>query len=207
MLNLRKCEEEQKKLASKVVLADGFSEISTIGGAEVYVVDKRMVACVVVCDAKTLSLKEKSIVSGVTSLTFHPEFRAYREGPLLGEAISGLSLKPDVMMFDGEGVLHPRLGLASHLGVLFDMPSLGVLKEPSFGEIQGSYVVLEGKKLGQLVRTKEHANPLVVSAGHKITLESAVTLVKKSILEPHKMPEPLHLAHKLAKKGMITSLR
>ncbi len=203
MINLKKCEEEQSKLASKVVLCDSFDGIETIAGAEAYIVDKRIVACAVVCDASTLAVKDKAIAFGFTDLKFHPEFRSYREGPLLGEALSSLSIKPDMVMFNGDGVLHPRhFGLACHLGVLLDVPTVGILKESLFGEVKNEDVIYNGETLGKLVKTKDHANPIVVSAGHKITLSKAVSLVFGCIREPHKMPEPLHLAHKLAKKRM-----
>ena len=203
MLNIRKCEEEQKRLAPKGVLRDDFSGIKGIGGAEAYIVDGKAMACVVVCDASTLEVKEKAFASGIIGERFMPEFRAYREGPLLGEALSALQKKPDVMIFSGDGVLHPRrIGLAAHLGVLFDIPSLGVAREPLCGETKGGFVYLDGEKLAQLVKTREHANPVCVSPGHRMSLATAASLVKGSIREPHKMPEPLHLAHKFAKKEL-----
>ena len=204
MLDIRKCGEEQSKLASKAVLKDDFSGIKTIAGAEAYVVDRKIVACVVVCDASTLEVTEKSSVSGIVEGKFMPEFRAYREGPLLGEALSHLKEKPDLVMFSGDGALHPRkCGLASHLGVMLGIPSIGVVKEPLCGEAKGDGICINGEKLGQFVKTREHANPVCVSPGHKISLGTAVAFVKKCIREPHKMPEPLHLAHKFAKKEMM----
>ncbi len=204
MQDVRKCEAEQRKLASKVSLRDEFSDIRMIAGAEAYAVGSRIIACVVVCDAKTLAIVDKAFATGRIARNILPEFLAYRDGPLLGNAISSLKEKPDIIFFDGDGVLHPRkIGLASHLGVMLDIPSIGISKAPLCGEVKGESVYLGKEKLGQLVRTKEHANPLCVSPGHRITLESAVALVKKCIREPHKMPEPLHLAHKLAKKEFL----
>lgn len=200
-MNFKKAEDEQRKLASKVVANDDVSDVKLIGGAEAYCVDKKLVACVVVCDAATMEVKEKAFAEGVVEVEAIPEFRAYREGPLLGKALTSLNTKPDVIMFSGEGIMHPRkFGLASHFGVLFDIPSIGVSKEVLWGEQKGDYVVLEKEKVGMLVKTRDHANPIVVSAGHRISLGKAVEIVKQTIREPHKMPEPLHLAHKLAKK-------
>ena len=203
MLNLKKCEEEQRKLSSKVILKDEFKEILTVGGAEAYIVNGKMVACVVVCDMKTLEVRERSIAKGEVESKFHPEFRTYREGRLLGEAFASLSHKPDIILIGGDGILHPRgIGLASHLGVLLDIPTVGLLKEKLFGEAKGNFLFFGSEKRGMLVKTHEHANPIVVSPGHKISLESAASLVKRCLREPHKMPEPLHLAHKFAKQGM-----
>ncbi len=200
-MNFKKAEEEQRKLASKVLVKDDFSNVKLIGGAEAYAVGTRMVACAVVCDATTMEVKEKAFAEGAVDTQVLPEFRAYREGPLLGKALTSLNVKPDVIMFSGEGVMHPRkCGLASHLGVLFDVPSIGISKEMLWGEQKNDYVVLEKEKVGMIMKTRDHANPIVVSTGHRISLGKAVELVKQTIREPHKMPEPLHLAHKLAKK-------
>jgi deoxyribonuclease V len=200
-MNFKKAEDEQRKLSSKIVLKDDVGEIKTIGGAEAYYVGTRMVACAVVCDASTLEIKEKAFAEGIVDGKFVPEFRAYREGPLLGEALSSLGLKPDVIMFSGEGVMHPRkCGLASHLGVMFDIPSIGISKEAWWGEKKGDDVFLDKEKVASLVRTRDHANPIVVSPGHRVSLQKAVELVKTCIREPHKMPEPVHLAHKYAKR-------
>jgi deoxyribonuclease V len=200
-MNFKKAEDEQRKLASKVVSKDDFSELNLIGGAEAYCVEKKMVACVVVCDAKTMEIQEKAFSEGIVDTQVLPEFRSYREGPLLGKALTSLNIKPDVIMFSGEGIMHPRrFGLASHLGVLFDIPSIGISKEKLWGEEKGDHIVLEKEKIAMKVRTRDHANPIFVSVGHRVSLPTAVDVVKKSIREPHKMPEPLHLAHKLAKK-------
>ncbi len=200
-MNFKKAENEQRKLASKVVLKDVFSGIKLIGGAEAYSVGTRMVACVVVCDAATMELKEKAFAEGVVDSIVIPEFLAYREGPLLGQALASLNVKPDVIMFSGEGVMHPRrCGLASHLGVLFDIPSIGLSKEVLWGEQKGEYVVLEKEKVGMMVKTRDHSRPVIVSPGHHVTLGNAVEFVKTTMREPHKMPEPVHLAHKFAKK-------
>ena len=97
--------------------------------------------------------------------------------------------------------MHPRrCGLASHLGVLFDIPSIGISKEMLWGEQKGNHIVIGKEKVGMLVKTRDHANPIIVSCGHRVSLGTAADLVKKTIREPHKMPEPLHLAHKFAKK-------
>ena len=201
MMDFKKCQAEQIKLASKVVIGDDFSEVNTIGGAEAYTVDGRMVTCVVICDAKTFDIKEKTFAEGKVTSSFEQEFRAYREGPLLGQALSNLKIKPDVMIFSGEGIMHPRrCGLACHLGVLFDIPSIGISKEAWCGEVKGNEVMIGKEKVASFVKTRNHANPIAVSVGHRISLKSAVEIVTKSIVQPHKMPEPIHLAHKLAKK-------
>jgi deoxyribonuclease V len=200
-MDFKKAQNEQRKLASKVIVKDAFPTIGLVGGAEAYSVGTSITACAVVCDVKTFEVKETSFAKGVSSSEFLPEFRAFREGPLLGEAITGLSLKPDLMIFSGEGLMHPRrCGLASHLGVLFDIPSIGVSKEILFGEQKGESVVLDKGKVGMMVKTRDHANPLVVSVGHRVSLLTASSFVKSWTREPHKMPEPLHLAHKFAKK-------
>lgn len=202
MLDMKKMVMEQRKLAKKVSVKDGFEKLELLGGAEGYVVGQDIVAGIVVCDAKTFEIVDKALVFGKTPMPYKSGFRAYREGPGIGEAYSKLEKKPDVLFFAGNGILHPeRVGLASHMGTLLDQPSVGVAKENMLGEEKDGFVLVEGEKRAALVKTKEHAKPVYVSPGHRVSLKTAVKLVRNSLVEPHKMPEPLHLARKAVKNA------
>ncbi|MBI2650168.1 endonuclease V, partial [Candidatus Woesearchaeota archaeon] len=126
-------------------------------------------------------------------------FLAYREGPAISEAYSKLENKPDVVIFDGHGISHPRrIGMASHMGVLLEQASIGIAKQLLAGEVKGNKVYAGKEARAELVVTREHSKPVYVSPGHKISLKTSVEIVEKCMRFPHKLPEPLHLAHRYA---------
>lgn len=154
-------------------------------------------------------LREKTLVKGEVSFPYIPGYLAFRELPLLTELlkrIKGSADLADVIFVDGNGLLHPRkAGLASHLGVVLDHPTIGVAKKLLCGSVEDSgidtgkwrLVAVDGKELGLAVKTYERANPIYVSVGNKVTLEGAGRLTLE--YSNYKLPEPLRLAHKLAK--------
>src|SRR3989338_1732737 len=175
MFNIKKMEEEQNRLTKKVVLKDDFDSISSIGGVDVITIDKRLISSIAVCDSKTLALKEESSQVSKAEMPYISGFRAYREGKAITEAFLKLKEKPDMLMFVGNGILHPRkIGLASHMGILLDVPSIGVAKTLVCGTLEGSRILLDGRIVGETVITREHARPLIVSPGHRITLKTSV---------------------------------
>jgi deoxyribonuclease V len=104
-------------------------------------------------------------------------------------------------MIAGHGVAHPlKCGLASYIGVELGKASIGIAKKILVGEVKKGKIVILNETRGEEVITREHANPLYVSSGHLISLKTSVDLVKKSIISPHKLPEPLHEARKYLKK-------
>ena len=118
------------------------------------------------------------------------------------------------MIFDGNGILHPRkFGMASHMGVLLDITSIGIAKKLMIGDVKGNRVYVDKELRGEIIATREHSKPIYVSPGNKISLKTSVEIVKNCIKTPHKLPEPLHLAHRYANeirekivKGNIKSL-
>ena len=104
-------------------------------------------------------------------------------------------------MVDGHGILHEeKAGLASFIGVELAKPVIGVAKTLLVGEENGDEIMLNGELCGAKVVTKEHARPVYVSPGNMISLKTSVELVKKTMVPPHKLPEPLHVAHRIARK-------
>jgi len=135
---------------------------------------------------------------------YAPGYLAFREGRLTLEALRRLGTQPDVVFFDGHGVVHERgLGLASHLGVLLDLPTVGVPKTPFHaidhdpGPLRGDYYVLakEWGAEGASVRLKRGVNPVYVSPGHLVDLPSALALALVWSSGRHRVPEPLAMAH------------
>ncbi len=193
--------KEQLKLAQKISLQDGFGRIKTVGGAEAIGIPKKLIASVVVCSYPELKPLEQKTYVLPEPLPYHPGFEAYSEMPALIEACNLLEQEPDVLLVKGTGILHPRkLGLASHLGLALNKPTVGVTDKLPFGKVENGRVIVAGEILGFEVRTREYSKPIYVSPGHLISLGSALKLVKDTLVYPHKMPEPLHLAHKVGKK-------
>ena len=138
-----------------------------------------------------------------------PGLLAFREGPALLSACRMLSDKPDLWFFDGHGTAHPRrCGLACHMGILLDQPSIGVAKEPLGGwsvtlppDRQGEFspVREDGEVIGMAVRTVKGQKPVYVSPGHKTDLAQAVRLVL-AFLGKSRIPAPLHEAHLLSRE-------
>ncbi len=200
-MDLLELKREQAKLSYRIKLEDSFQEIKTIGGAECQVVGNKLLATVVVCEFPSFKVKDQKNYILDNPLPFRQGFNAYREMPAIMEAFNQLDEEPDILLVKGEGVLHPRrIGLAAHLGLELNIPTIGVQEKLTFGNLQDGKVVVENDVLGFAVKTKDFSNLLIISPGHKIAVETVLELIPKTILPPHKLPEPLHLAHKLGRK-------
>ena len=200
-MDLFELKKEQLKLAPKIVLRDSFTTVKTIAGMVCQQAGNKLLACVVVCEYPSLKFLEKSMYVLADPLPYHAGYTAYREMPALLEAFNQLEQEPDVILVAGEGVLHPRkIGLASHIGLALNKATIGVQDSLSFGKVEKGKIIALHEILGFEVRTREHSNPIYVSPGHLISLGSVLQIIPGTIWYPHKMPEPIHLAHKIAKK-------
>ncbi|MFH0978143.1 MAG: endonuclease V [Candidatus Woesearchaeota archaeon] len=200
-LNLEKLKEEQKKLALKIILKDEFEGYSTIAGVDQLAMGNQIICGIVVIDAKTMAIVEKKYAVLETKIPYVAGFLAYRESPAIIEAYNKLNNKPDILIVKGNGILHPRrIGLASHIGLLLNKPTIGVAKKPLYGIVRGDSIYIDKEAVGKKVKIKETGNPVVVSPGHLISLKTSIEIVKKFAEEPYKVPLPLALAHKYANK-------
>jgi deoxyribonuclease V len=149
-------------------------------------------------------------VYSVTKYTFPyvPGFLSFREGPVIIKALSKLTIKPDIILFDGQGIAHPAgMGIASHLGILLKIPSIGCAKSRLLGDYEepgqskGIYSSLtyRGETIGAVIRTRDNVKPLFVSPGHMVDLNGAVEIVM-NCLNKYRLPEPLRRADYLSKK-------
>jgi len=198
-MNVRELKKEQMRLAKKLAVRDDFDEIEFYGGVDQAIVGDEIISCVVVMD-KDLKVVEKKWAKVKAPLQYIPGFLGFREGPAIMEAVRLLEQRPDVLLIDGNGISHPRkLGLASHAGIMLDIPSIGVAKKPSSDVIDGK-VVFEGDIRAVEVVTKEHAKPVFVSPGHRVGMRTAERIVRETSIDGHKMLEPVHEAHKIANK-------
>jgi deoxyribonuclease V len=201
----------QAKLREKLILDDGLSgDIRIVAGADISCTkgDDRVFAVVVLLDAATLEVIEEATYSGRTSIPYIPGLLSFREGPALLQAFGKLRKRPDVALFDGQGIAHPRgFGLAAHMGLVLDIPSVGCAKtrlvgtsrEPGERRGQQSPLVYNEKRIGAVVRTKDRVKPVFVSQGHRVSLERAVEIVLQCARR-YRIPEPIRRAHILVNK-------
>lgn len=199
-MDLDKLKAEQLRLAKKVVLKDDFSSIKAVAGCDVAYTGRHIICCIVVMDYKTLDIRETKHIVHAVRFPYIPGFLSYREAPIIIETYHELEIDPDILMIDGNGLLHPRkMGLACHVGLSLDKPSVGVAKSLLCGKIIDNTVYLQNTAVGKVLKTKEQAKPIYISQGNKISLKTALE-VAKNTMRVHKLPEPLHHAHKLANK-------
>lgn len=197
--------ELQRKLAGLVKQEELKSEPKLVAGVDIsYNVGSDLLfAGVVILSSEDLSVVEKIVEIKEVRFPYIPGLLSFRETPALIEAFKKVKNKPDVIFVDGQGIAHPRFfGIASHIGVIYDIPTIGVAKkllvgEPDFiPERQGDFspIRFKGRIVGALLCTREGHKPIVVSVGHKINLIQAIDIVKKFTLG-FRIPEPTRLAH------------
>ena len=167
---------------------------------------------VVVLRLPELTLVESTVAEERVEFPYVPGFLSFREAPLLLAAWERLSLTPDLVVVDAQGIAHPRrLGLASHLGLFLDVPTIGCAKSRLCGrhgdpgEDPGSSAPLmdNGEVIGAALRTKRGTKPVYVSIGHKVDLEAALHWVM-ACCHGYRLPEPTRLAH-LAAAGRLAA--
>ncbi len=143
-----------------------------------------------------------------TSFPYIPGFLSFREGPAIIEAFNNLKIKPDIILFDGQGIAHPKgMGIAAHIGVILDMPTIGCAKsrlvggykEPGFKKGNWSSLKYNSKVVGAVLRTKENVRPVFVSPGHRIDLMGSIKIVL-GCTSRYRIPEPLRRADFLSKR-------
>jgi deoxyribonuclease V len=197
----KQMEEEQLEASRKVIVKDDFKKIEAIAGGYTAFSGKKIAAAVVVCTKDGKIIEEQSAISEST-MPYLTGFRFFRESPVIASAFAKLKKTPDVMIVGASGILHPlRVGMASHLGILLKIPTIGVSKSLLTGTVaEEGKIYVNNEIRGQEVLTREHSKPIYVSAGHRVSLQTSVELVKELTKYPHKLPEPLHLAKRLADK-------
>ncbi len=200
----------QDELRSRVRLGDDSLEPAVIAGVDVsYNIESNLTRAFIVL-MKPGELKPLASVMAELPTTFPyiPGFLSFREIPAILAAVEKLPQKPDLYMIDGQGIAHPRrLGIAAHLGVLLDMPTIGVAKSRLYGRHDpvgpnaGDAVPLYDKDeiIGFVLRSKTGCNPLYISAGHRITQTHALDVVRVCLTK-YRLPEPTRLADKLSKE-------
>ncbi|MBX9851920.1 MAG: deoxyribonuclease V [Cytophagaceae bacterium] len=205
--------KEQELLKKEVIIIDQLPPVIThVAGVDVaYEKDgDKVIAAVVVLDAVTLKILEVSTHQDKISFPYIPGLFSFREIPPLLQALENISIKPDIIVCDGQGIAHPRrFGLASHLGVVTGIPTIGCGKTKLIGEyvepelFRGSFsnLIDNGEIIGRVLRTQDSINPLFISIGHKISLETATQWILK--LSPnYRLPETTRAADNAVNKAL-----
>lgn len=200
----------QRTLAERVVLQDDFAPLRVIAGVDVGFEEQGSItlAAAVLLDADTLQLIAHRVARIPTSMPYVPGLLSFRELPALLQALRELPQVPDLIVCDGLGIAHPRrLGIASHLGVVTGLPTIGVAKKILVGthealpQEKGARVPLKhaGVQVGWMLRSKDRVKPLIVSPGHRVSLSTAVELIM-ACCRGYRLPEPTRLADRLASR-------
>jgi deoxyribonuclease V len=209
-LSLAAARELQESLRHRVRLTPLARPPQLVGGADA-ICDRRerlIFGAVAVFTYPELELVEEAAVSGLCPFPYRTGLLSFREVPILTAACRRLRHLPDLLLVDGQGIAHPRgLGLASHLGLVLDRPTLGVAKSRLLGEYTepdeaaGSRTPLiwQGKEVGLVVRTRTGVRPLYVSSGHRCSLRETVAIVL-GCLKGYRLPEPLRRADWLSRR-------
>ena len=201
MVDLSRLKEEQIKLAKKVILSDSVKNIKTIAGADQAYVGNKVISAIAVCDYKSLEVIDEKHAIVDAKIPYISGFLFYRDGPAVIEAFNMLEHKPDVLILEGNGILHPRrIGMATQVGILLDIATIGVTKRLMLGNIREKTIYIEKEARGYELITREHSKPIYISPGHKISLKTSLEIIKNCLRFPHKLPEPLHSAHKYGNK-------
>lgn len=209
-----KAHETQLRLSHKIISEDRLPRrIKCVAGVDVAYIDELAIGGVVVLDYETLELLEQQIITCEAKFPYIPTLLAFREIPPIVACIRKLRRQPDVLIVDGQGVAHPyRCGLASHLGLALEKPTVGVAKKKLIGESKSiageEFLFQRDQRIGAVVSTKEGTKPVYVSVGHLVSLETAVKIVKHCARNS-KIPEPILRAHKVAteKKHAVQNKR
>ena len=212
--SLTEAKHVQRLLAARVVTEDqplGAQTVRLAAGLDCSYIreeaGERVVAAAVLVAVPGLRVTATVGASRPAALPYVPGLLAFREAPALLDAFARLPEQPDLVLVDGHGISHPRgLGVASHVGVLLDMPTIGVAKsilvgkpEGELGEMPGSQVPLlwHGRIIGTVLRTRQRVQPVYVSVGHRVSLASAVRHVA-ALLGGYRLPEPTRQADRAA---------
>jgi deoxyribonuclease V len=189
-------------------MQDDFRIVTRVAGVDVGFEDGKTTsrAAAVLLDFPTLEPLQSGVARRPVTFPYIPGLLAFREAPVVMDALGLLSKDPEILVVDGHGFAHPRrFGIACMLGVLLDQPTIGCAKSILVGEAEepanekGAWTPLvdKGEVIGATLRTRPDVRPIYVSVGHRISLESAIELILK-FTSGFRLPEPIRFAHRVA---------
>lgn len=211
-LGIDEAKNLQRELATRLVLEDQFGEIHTVAGVDMAINEGNGMAraAVVLFSYPDLAVLEKHVYEEPLRMAYIPGLLSFRELPCLLGAIQQLKQKPDLIMADGQGLAHPRrLGIASHLGLWLDTPTIGcaksilVGKHEPVGDAVGDWspLIYHHETIGAVLRTRVKVKPMYISQGHKISLASSIKYVL-ACGKGYRLPETTRQADKLSKDNV-----
>jgi len=207
----------QEELRERVVLHDDFSRVDLIAGADLSL-DKRSnmgFAGVIVYAFPDLDEVERRHARCKLTMPYIPGLLAFREAPALLRAFAKVEHEPDVIMFDGQGIAHPRgMGIATHMGMILDKPTIGCAKSRLIGSFEEpgpevgdhSRLAQDGKTIGVVLRTRRNVKPIFVSQGHKISLKTCVDITLQCS-DGYRIPKPTREADRFVGEVKRSALK
>ena len=205
----------QTKLAPRVIRKSRIrsADIAAVAGVDVGYANDMAYAAIVVLDLTDLQILEKAVASKTVRFPYVPGMLSFREGPAILEALGKLKSPPDLLMVDGQGIAHPRrFGIASHIGLLTDIPAIGCAKKNLLGDYEEpqrtrgsiSYLTDGAEMIGAVVRTRTAVKPIFVSIGHLMDLNDSIQVILKSC-RGYRLPEPIRSADHLSRKQIASN--
>ncbi len=207
----------QRQIRARVDLTDSFADgrvPELVAGIDAGYEGEVARCAIVVLRFPELTVVEHTVARAPADFPYIPGFLSFREGPAVLAALAQLQHTPDLLIFDGQGIAHPtRCGIASHIGVLTDLPSIGCAKSRLIGEHddvpdeRGAAVPLwdRGEPIGEVLRSRANVKPLFISPGHRVSIERATSLVMACVTK-YRLPETTRLAHNLASNGVVPEI-
>ena len=211
---LEEAREIQQQLRSTVITEDQLGEVGRVAGVDAGFTDDQAHAAIVVLDYPSLQPLDYAEAYRPLTFPYVPGFLSFREAPVILDALGKLQTQPDLIICDGQGLAHPRrFGIACHIGVLTDIPALGCAKSRLIGEHdelpeeRGEYVSLlsDGEEIGVVLRSRHGVKPLYISAGHRISLSTAIQYIMGCVTR-YRLPAPIRAAHDLASNGRVPQI-
>lgn len=201
----------QKRLCKELRIEPLRKIPKLIASADVSFVGDKAIGAVVVMTFPGLEVVEKIVKKRDLGFSYIPTLLTFREGPVLCECFRALKNEAELIIFDGQGIAHPRrMGLAAHLGILLGKPSIGCAKSKlygeshrSLGEKKGDFRYLkdiDGAKIGAILRTRVGVKPIFVSPGYMIDIKDSVKIIMQCIGK-YRIPEPIRISHSLSKEN------
>lgn len=212
---LVEAEAIQQQLRSQVKLEDDFGDIRTIAGVDAGYEGDQAKAAVVVFSYPALEPLDYVLTYRPAPFPYIPGFLSFREAPAVLAALDEITIKPDMLVLDGQGIAHPRrVGIAAHVGVLTGLPSIGCAKSLLCGhhselpDERGASVPLihRGEQIGAVLRSRVGVKPLYISSGHRVSLPSALQIIL-SCLTRYRLPETTRAADALASHGRVPAVQ
>ena len=204
-LSPKEAVECQKSLIPKITLSPGFHHIRTIAGADASYQKGFIIGGIILLSYPDLTLLDRKYRLKKVEFPYVSGLLTFREGPVFLDLFRTINWEPDIILFDGQGIAHPRcMGIATHMGIWLDRPTIGCAKSRLIGSYaspglrKGDYSLLfhKGRVIGAVLRTREQVKPLFISPGNHMNLEKSIEITL-SCLSRYRIPEPVRQAHLL----------